>query len=190
MAFTSYGGREINVSGQPFEVLTGTGFEWTRDMWEHGQVPSNAVEGGKTARGEILYIGRTVHEDSVTPGKIQPSLGCLYIPYGCEEYRYMTYQVLTWNGVKSTVQITSDDGSTPVESEAESEISFLALSELNFDETPRNVAKRTENTEENEDFIEEIVRPKFTCCFCIKFGGGSVKKIRKRSANGNKNIDL
>lgn len=102
----------------------------------------------------------------------------------------MTYQVLTWNGVKSTVQITSDDGSTPVESEAESEISFLALSDLNFDETPRNVAKRTEITEENEDFIEEIVRPKFTCCFCIKFGGGSVKKIRKRSANGNKNIDL
>lgn len=49
---------------------------------EGGAVPSNAVVGGQTNDGETLYIGRVLHNGTVTVGKIHPSHGCCYFPYG------------------------------------------------------------------------------------------------------------
>ncbi len=61
-----------------YEVLCGSGFQWVQDR--DGKVPSNAVVGGKTAKGENLYVGRAKVNGVLTCGKIQPSHGSLYIP--------------------------------------------------------------------------------------------------------------
>lgn len=49
---------------------------------------------GKTLDGENLYMGRCLHEGTLTPGKIQPSHGCLYIPFNGEEISVKEYDVL------------------------------------------------------------------------------------------------
>lgn len=59
------------------------------------QIPQNAVPGGETKDGEPLFIGRVNHESSLTPGKVHPSHGCLYISYAGEEISYKEFEVLT-----------------------------------------------------------------------------------------------
>lgn len=59
-----------------------------------GQVPPGAVVGGHAATGEPLYIGRTKHDGSLTPGKVHPSHKVLYISYGGKEIGYENYEIL------------------------------------------------------------------------------------------------
>ncbi|CAD7078239.1 unnamed protein product [Hermetia illucens] len=92
--YIAYGGQE--VFKDHYEVLTGAGYVWVNTS--SGHVPPNAVVGGKTASGEQLYIGRTHHAGSLTPGKIQPSHQCLYIPYGGQEMSFRQYEVLVKPG--------------------------------------------------------------------------------------------
>lgn len=47
-----------------------------------GDIPVNAVTGGSDTDGETLYIGRVIHEGSVTVGKVHPSHGVCYVAYG------------------------------------------------------------------------------------------------------------
>ncbi|XP_055606537.1 uncharacterized protein LOC129754466 [Uranotaenia lowii] len=89
-AYVSHNGMEIFKSH--FEVLSGTGFTWIHSS--NGHVPSGAVLCGNTVTGEPLYIGRTHHEGSLTPGKIHRSHGCLYIPFGGAEQSFLQYEVL------------------------------------------------------------------------------------------------
>lgn len=91
IAYVSHGGMEHTK--HQFEILCGTNYRWLPSG--NGQVPPNAVEGGRTSNGEVLYIGRSHHCGSLTPGKIQSSHQCLYIPYGGQEVRLPTYEVLT-----------------------------------------------------------------------------------------------
>lgn len=49
---------------------------------------------GKTLDGENLYMGRCLHEGTLTPGKVQQSHGCLYIPFNGEEISVKEYDVL------------------------------------------------------------------------------------------------
>lgn len=51
---------------------------------------------GKTLDGENLYMGRCLYEGTQTPGKIQPSHGCLYIPFNGEEISVREYEVLVF----------------------------------------------------------------------------------------------
>lgn len=54
-----------------------------------------AVEVGTTAEGgEKLYMGRAMHGGAQTPGKLQASHGCLYIPFGGAEVCLTEYEVL------------------------------------------------------------------------------------------------
>ena len=56
---------------------------------------TSLIPGGYTSTGEILYIGRKIHKDEMTPGKIYPSHDCLYISYGGDEHCYKdNYEVL------------------------------------------------------------------------------------------------
>jgi len=89
-AYVSHSGQEISKTS--YEVLTGYGYTWVPDS--NGSVPSDAVEAGRTSDGETLYIGRGHIEGSTTPGKIHPSHGCLYIPYGGQEHKLSSYEVL------------------------------------------------------------------------------------------------
>lgn len=89
-AYVSHNGMEIFKAH--FEVLTGSGFTWVGSG--NGHVPAGAVLAGNTSTGEPLYIGRTHHEGSLTPGKIHRSHGCLYIPFGGAEQSFLSYEVL------------------------------------------------------------------------------------------------
>lgn len=88
--YVSYAGQEIFK--QNFEFLSGVGFTWVSSS--NGHAPEGAVASGQTANREMLYIGRTHHEGSVTPGKIHASHGCMYFPYGGAEQSTLYYEVL------------------------------------------------------------------------------------------------
>ncbi len=61
----------------------------------HGNIADGAVYTGEE-NGERLYVGRSSHEGSVTVGKIHPSHGCIYIPYGGQELGLQFYEVLVY----------------------------------------------------------------------------------------------
>ncbi|XP_065088110.1 uncharacterized protein LOC135709652 [Ochlerotatus camptorhynchus] len=89
-AYVAYGGEEVSVSD--FEVLCRKKLIW--DTVTGGNVPPDALNGGNTADGEPLYIGRVCHEGAQTIGKVQQSHECVYIPYAGEEVSLQTYDVL------------------------------------------------------------------------------------------------
>ncbi|XP_034108485.2 uncharacterized protein LOC127564999, partial [Drosophila albomicans] len=89
-AYVSWGGEEINK--HDFEILTGQGHSWVPTRG--GKVPPGALRAGQTSDGETLYVGRAFFAGSLTPGKVHPSHGCLYIPYGGAEKRLEDYEVL------------------------------------------------------------------------------------------------
>ena len=53
-----------------------------------------AVQGGATAEGEALFIGRHEHEGSFVIGKVQPSHGSLYVGFGGREVPFRDFEVL------------------------------------------------------------------------------------------------
>ncbi|XP_055632149.1 uncharacterized protein LOC129771995 [Toxorhynchites rutilus septentrionalis] len=89
-AYIAHGGEEILV--ESIEVLCQKELLW--DNATGGNIPPDAVVGGSTVDGELLYVGRAVHEGSQTIGKVQRSHGCLYIPYGGAEVALQGYEVL------------------------------------------------------------------------------------------------
>lgn len=105
-AYIAWGGHEHVKSH--YEVLVGQGYAW--QPCYGGAVPPNAVRTGMTTTGEPLYVGRGHHANSLTVGKIHPSHGCLYIPFGGQEVRLSTYEVLVFdqreNWVASTPNYT------------------------------------------------------------------------------------
>jgi len=56
-------------------------------------VPDGAVPAGQYG-DEQLFIGRAFHEGSLTVGKLHPSHGVLYIPFGGAEISCPNYEVL------------------------------------------------------------------------------------------------
>lgn len=57
-----------------------------------GDIPPNAVPGGFD--NEQLYIGRARHEGALLPGKVVPSHGVCYVPWGGAEHGKDDYEVL------------------------------------------------------------------------------------------------
>lgn len=88
VCYVPWGGVENAVP--EYEVLCGGG-SWIPTSGD--AIPGSAVPGGETEEGEPLFIGRANHEGTITVGKVQPSHGCVYIPYGGEELRYNEYEV-------------------------------------------------------------------------------------------------
>ncbi|XP_058465942.1 uncharacterized protein LOC131439207 [Malaya genurostris] len=89
-AYLAHGGEETLLSS--VEVLCQKELVW--DHATGGNIPPDAIVGGNTSDGEILYIGRAYHEGSQTVGKVQRSHGCAYIPYDGQEVSVQTYEVL------------------------------------------------------------------------------------------------
>jgi hypothetical protein len=78
-----------------FEYLSGKmkHFQWVPAG--DGNVADGAVSAGND-NGEELYVGRASHDGSVTVGKIHPSHGCMYMPYGGQEIPFNWYEVLVY----------------------------------------------------------------------------------------------
>lgn len=90
LATVSYGGEEVQKDD--FEVLRQGEFVW--EFCANGSIPDDAIVVGQTLDGEKLYMGRALYQGSQTPGKVQPSHGCLYIPFNGEEVPLGEYEVL------------------------------------------------------------------------------------------------
>lgn len=90
IAYVSYGGAEVELV--EYEILRSGDFVW--EFATNGEIPEGAVEIGQTVDGEKLYSGRAIHSGTQTPGKVQASHGCLYIPFNGEEVALTEYEVL------------------------------------------------------------------------------------------------
>ncbi|CAH1109341.1 unnamed protein product [Psylliodes chrysocephalus] len=88
--YVSYNGKEHAKS--TYQVLCDARAEWVPD--QGGRVHPDAIEGGRTDNGETLYIGRVIHKNSMTIGKIHPSHRTCYIPFDGAEVGYQNYEVL------------------------------------------------------------------------------------------------
>ncbi|XP_055846081.1 uncharacterized protein LOC129912022 [Episyrphus balteatus] len=89
-AYVSWGGREITKTH--YEILVGEDYRFISCPID--TIPQNAVRAGNTVDGEPLYVGRGMWEGSETVGKIHPTHHCLYIPFGGDEQRLESYEVL------------------------------------------------------------------------------------------------
>ncbi|XP_055372435.1 C3 and PZP-like alpha-2-macroglobulin domain-containing protein 8 [Condylostylus longicornis] len=93
VCYIPWGGEEHACSD--YEVLcSGSGY-WV--PVEGGNIPPNAMPAGETETGEPLFIGRANHNGTVTVGKVQPSHGCCYIPYGGQELAYTDFEIFVSN---------------------------------------------------------------------------------------------
>ena len=109
---------ELNKKIKKLKILVPDGkanFAWVPSS--NGQVPEEAIPGGYTSTGEILYIGRKMYKGEMTPGKIHPSHDCLYISYNNDEHCYKdNYEVLVSRvGKASFAWVPSKNGQVPQE---------------------------------------------------------------------------
>ena len=88
--YVCYGGKEILK--EDFEVMYSGSFIW--ESATGGNVPERAVKAGWTKEGKSLYMGRAFYKGAQTPGKVQPSHRCLYIPFDGKEIAIQEYEVL------------------------------------------------------------------------------------------------
>lgn len=51
-----------------FQVLVSDHTAWAEDG--HGRVPPEAIVIGQSAEGENLFMGRVMHDGTLTPGKV------------------------------------------------------------------------------------------------------------------------
>ncbi|XP_037806146.1 C3 and PZP-like alpha-2-macroglobulin domain-containing protein 8 [Lucilia sericata] len=93
VCYVAWGGGEHGHS--EYEVMCSGGGMWV--PVSDGNIPPNAVPGGETAEGEPLFVGRATHDGTITVGKVQPSHGCCYIPYGGEELAYKEFEIYVSN---------------------------------------------------------------------------------------------
>ena len=93
VCYVPWGGRENgHPDYQALVVSAGCELVWISTQGD--QIPTGAVQGGVTRDGEPLYIGRHEHQGSWVVGKVQPSHGVLYIPFGGEEVPFASYEIL------------------------------------------------------------------------------------------------
>lgn len=79
-----------------------------------GWVPhQSAVAGGFDVSGETIYVGRALESGDVIPGKIVPSHGVCYVPYGGRENPHREYQALVANPGCELVWVRTSGGSLP-----------------------------------------------------------------------------
>ncbi|KAF6210039.1 hypothetical protein GE061_015794 [Apolygus lucorum] len=89
-AFVSYGGCEVTES--TYEVLVSDHVAW---KWARmGDIPPEAIRVGHTCDGEPLFMGRTMFEGTMTPGKVHPSHACLYISWSGGELKFHEYEIM------------------------------------------------------------------------------------------------
>lgn len=89
-SYVAWGGAENACS--EYEVLVDFHGNW--QATNGSNIPPNAAPAGQSEDGEPLYVGRVVHDGCLTIGKVQPSHGVLYIPFGGQELAFQDYEIL------------------------------------------------------------------------------------------------
>ena len=86
------GDAEIKTSYEVLVVEENVEFEWKSSS--NGEIRPGAIKGGYTMNGELLYIGRVLHEGVLLCGKIQPSHEAIYVSYRDKQHKYSSYEIL------------------------------------------------------------------------------------------------
>lgn len=73
-------------------MLSGKNLTWQSAAY--GNVPYNAVLGGRSENGENLYIGRIPVEGVLVPGRVQPSQMHAIVSFAGKEHQSSFYDVL------------------------------------------------------------------------------------------------
>jgi hypothetical protein len=92
VTYVAWGGGEHAKNEYEVLVVPSGSISWV--PCSGSEIPPNSVPGGISEDGEPLYIGRVSHEGTVTVGKVHPSHGSLYIPFGGAEVAYPDYSIL------------------------------------------------------------------------------------------------
>lgn len=74
-----------------FEILCNINGTWIPNSG--GTIPVAAFAAGYSENGETLYIGRARIYGTLAIGKVHPSHGCCYLPYGGIEYSKQNYEI-------------------------------------------------------------------------------------------------
>ncbi|CAH8825336.1 unnamed protein product [Trichobilharzia szidati] len=95
--YISYDGKEVELHN--FEVLCNTNLRTNQNLYcwyprSAGNVPDKALQAGETSSHESLFIARGVVNGEVCVGKVHPSHGCAYFPWGGDEHAVQSYEVL------------------------------------------------------------------------------------------------
>nr|XP_045596590.1 uncharacterized protein LOC123757179 [Procambarus clarkii] len=91
--YIPYGGDAIPKS-EYFVLSNPASVTLTWEPGSKGNAPPGALQGGVTEDGESLFIGRVSVDGVVSVGKVQPSHGVCYVPYGGSEHAHKDYEVL------------------------------------------------------------------------------------------------
>ncbi|XP_014292735.1 natterin-4 isoform X1 [Halyomorpha halys] len=92
-AFVPYNG--VEITKMQYEVLCSNHVAWK--FCRYGEYPPEAIRIGNTKDGEPLFLGRTMIDGTMTPGKVHPSHRCLYVPYAGREHSFHEYEILILN---------------------------------------------------------------------------------------------
>lgn len=92
LCYIPFGGKEY--SRNEYEVLCGAKGTWVQCSQD--TIPKNAFIGGKADTGETLYIGRVKHENTLTIGKVKPSVKACIIPYKGKEFAFPDYEIFCY----------------------------------------------------------------------------------------------
>ena len=82
-------------SKQQYEVLVAdvnAKYQWIRSS--NGQVPHGAIQGGRTSRGEPLYIGRKTHARVMIPGNLRADF---LLPMVAKSRNQSILNILRWD---------------------------------------------------------------------------------------------
>jgi hypothetical protein len=91
--YVSYGGTEVEQKSG-LEAFTGTG-DWVAAA--DGEVPFGAIKAGRDDDGSPLFIIRARYQGGMHLGKMNPSSGKAYIPYGGQEIEVVAYEMLVYH---------------------------------------------------------------------------------------------
>lgn len=89
--FVPYRGKERKQ--EYYDVAVGLGV-WL--PFQYGNRPFDAVQGGITNSGEILYVCRARVDGHLVSGKLHSSLGGCYVANDSREHKVNLYEVLVY----------------------------------------------------------------------------------------------
>ncbi|XP_054931366.1 uncharacterized protein [Dermacentor andersoni] len=92
ICYFGFDGKEPYTKDYQALVSDGASLDWLPGSG--GKLPSGAVQGGVSASGEPLYVGRASREGLLVIGAVQPSEKCLLLPFDGKEHRHTNYEVL------------------------------------------------------------------------------------------------
>ena len=101
--YIPYDGKEVPV--EDYEVLCGPPACLSWIDCSGGNIPPHAVQGGHDPSGDTLYIGRVIHNGTVTVGKVHPSHGSCYVAYGGDELAFTDYEILVKNKLGQVLNV-------------------------------------------------------------------------------------